>query len=153
MFSILLNIGCDQATKEIARNHIDYDQKITVIEDVFSLMRVENTGAFLSLGSELGSYSKCILLNILPLLVLCIFLVYVLFNKEFSLNKALTISFIVGGGFGNLYDRIIYGSVTDFMHIDFYLFETGIFNMADLSIVIGLVWFLIDSVKIRKSPQ
>ncbi|MCY1383789.1 Lipoprotein signal peptidase [compost metagenome] len=45
---------------------------------------------------------------------------------------------LIGGGIGNVYDRIVYGSVTDFMHIDFVLFKTGIFNIADISIMTGV---------------
>ena len=44
---------------------------------------------------------------------------------------------VLGGGIGNLYDRVLYGSVTDFLHIDFGLFQTGIVNLADVSIMVG----------------
>lgn len=44
---------------------------------------------------------------------------------------------IIGGGLGNINDRIIYGSVTDFLYFDFVLFHTGIVNMADISLTIG----------------
>jgi len=50
-----------------------------------------------------------------------------------------------GGGIGNVYDRIIYGSVTDFLHIDLGLFETGIFNMADVSITTGALILLANT--------
>jgi len=55
------------------------------------------------------------------------------------------ISFVLGGGIGNMYDRIVHGSVTDFMHIDFIIFQTGIFNMADVSIMMGMFLILIRS--------
>ena len=44
-----------------------------------------------------------------------------------------------------MYDRIIYGSVTDFLHIDFVIFQTGIFNLADVSIMAGMFLILIQS--------
>jgi signal peptidase II len=47
------------------------------------------------------------------------------------------ICLVIGGGLGNVYDRIVYGYVTDFLHFDFMLFQTGIVNMADISITIG----------------
>ena len=59
--------------------------------------------------------------------------------------SAVALSFAIGGGIGNIYDRIIHGSVTDFMHIDFGFFETGIFNMADVSIMVGMLLFLVQS--------
>jgi len=50
-----------------------------------------------------------------------------------------------------LYDRVMHGSVTDFMHIDFIIFQTGIFNVADMSIMAGMFIIIIDSfLKSRK---
>ena len=46
--------------------------------------------------------------------------------------------FVIGGGVGNLLDRIVYGSVTDFLYLKFGIFQTGIFNMADVSIMTGM---------------
>jgi signal peptidase II len=59
--------------------------------------------------------------------------------------KLVGIIFIIGGGVGNLYDRIIHGSVTDFMHIDFVIFQTGVFNVADMSIMAGMGLILLDA--------
>jgi signal peptidase II len=59
--------------------------------------------------------------------------------------SALALSFAIGGGIGNIYDRLVHGSVTDFMHINFGLFQTGIFNMADVSIMVGMFIFLAQS--------
>ena len=44
---------------------------------------------------------------------------------------------IIGGGIGNLYDRVVFGRVTDFLHMNFHFFQTGVFNMADVSIMTG----------------
>lgn len=50
--------------------------------------------------------------------------------------------FVIGGGIGNLADRIIHGSVTDFLHLDLGVLQTGIFNFADVSIMAGLMMIL-----------
>ena len=55
--------------------------------------------------------------------------------------------FLIGGGIGNIIDRLLYGSVTDFLHIDFGLFRTGIFNLADVSIMVGIGILIINSIK------
>ena len=55
------------------------------------------------------------------------------------------LGFIVGGGIGNMIDRILLGSVTDFLHMDFVLFRTGIFNAADVSIMVGMFLLLFQS--------
>ena len=54
---------------------------------------------------------------------------------------------IVGGGLANLYDRFLYGSVTDFLFMDFNITRTGIFNTADLSVTTGLILILLSSFK------
>jgi len=56
-------------------------------------------------------------------------------------------SLIIGGGIGNIFDRIVYGSVTDFLYLNFEFFKTGIFNIADLSVTIGMILILISSFK------
>jgi signal peptidase II len=60
-------------------------------------------------------------------------------------------AFVIGGGIGNLYDRIMFGSVTDFLHIDFVIFQTGIFNFADVSIMIGMA-MIIAAAYVNRRP-
>ena len=143
---LLLNIGCDQVTKKVARERIEYGENISVITGYLTLTKVENTGAFLSLGNELPDILRVILLNVLPALFLLAMLVYILRKSKMQMSVAIPFAFIIGGGIGNLYDRIIYGSVTDFVHMDFQLFRTGIFNLADVSIMVGVFWLMAVSV-------
>jgi signal peptidase II len=109
------------------------------------LTKIENTGAFLSVGQFLPQPIKILLLTILPLIVLGLAFIYLLTKKNLSNLTIMGICSIVGGGVGNIYDRLIYGSVTDFLHIDFVIFQTGIFNMADVSIMTGTFIVLFES--------
>ena len=59
--------------------------------------------------------------------------------------ESLGLAFIIGGGIGNIFDRIVYGSVTDFFHMDFVIFRTGIFNMADVSVMVGTSLLLVST--------
>jgi signal peptidase II len=70
-------------------------------------------------------------------------LVY-LFLKPVSGNMLIGLCFVIGGGVGNLFDRILYGSVTDFLYLKFGIFQTGIFNMADVSIMAGMSIILLQ---------
>ena len=139
------NISCDQLSKTIVRQRIDYHEQISLIGSQFILTKVENTGAFLSLGDTLPQPIRFFLLTILPILVLAIGFIYVLIKKGQSRLMTVGLSFLIGGGVGNIYDRIVYGSVTDFMHMDFVVFRTGVFNMADVSIMVGMGMVLLDS--------
>ena len=143
---VLINISCDQISKDVVRKKINTHEIINIVSDNFILTKVENTGAALSLGENLAPLLKILLLQILPLLVL-LFLYRMIIIKT-NLSRIMTIGFcfIIGGGIGNIYDRILYGSVTDFMHINFGIFKTGIFNMADVSIVIGVILIFINMI-------
>lgn len=152
-FVLVLNIGCDQISKNIVRNNISEYEHISVIKDRFTLTKVENSGAFLSLGDNMPYIFRLIILSGLPIVFLGYGL-YFLFTKQ-NLPKTFQIAlcFLIGGGIGNLYDRIVHGSVTDFMHIDFKIFQTGVFNFADISIMIGVGILLFQSIKSKIVSQ
>jgi signal peptidase II len=145
------NIGCDQVSKHLIRQSVSEYEQISVIKNFVTLMKVENTGAFLSLGSSLPEPFKLILLSILPVVVLTLAFLFVLTQKDLSRLSVVAICFVIGGGVGNIYDRVMHGSVTDFLHIDFVLFQTGVFNMADVSVMLGMVFVLIDGYLKRES--
>ncbi|MBB6237671.1 signal peptidase II [Pedobacter sp. AK013] len=150
---LALNFGCDQISKKIARTEISDYEHISIIKDRFTLTRVENTGAFLSLGDQMPYFFRLIILTGLPLLFLCYGLYYLFAKKNLPVTMQVALCFLIGGGIGNLYDRIIYGSVTDFMHMDFYIFQTGVFNFADISIMIGIGILLFQSIKSNATKQ
>ena len=138
------NVGCDQISKGIVRKKIEYDAQISLIKDYLTLTKIENSGAFLSAGHSLPEPIKTILLTISPLLILIAAFVYVIRVNHLSGLAVTGICFIIGGGIGNIYDRIQYGSVTDFLHLNLVVFQTGIFNMADVSITTGICMILMD---------
>jgi signal peptidase II len=147
---VTLNIGCDQISKEIVRKNVVPMEYIQVVNDNFILTNVENTGAMLGFGEGLSPILKLIFLQGLPSIVLLILLARML--KKTNLNRwlVLAFAFVVGGGIGNLIDRIAYGSVTDFFQIKLGVFKTGIFNMADVSVTIGVLLILFLSIGNKK---
>jgi signal peptidase II len=140
---VLINVGCDQVSKRIVREKIDYYEEIKIVDRYFVLTKVENSGAFLSLCNNLPGIVKIIFLSILTALILLFGLYYLIQQDKNSAWLSVGIAFALGGGIGNLYDRILYGSVTDFMHIDYLFIKTGIFNMADVSIMTGMILIII----------
>jgi signal peptidase II len=139
-------MGCDQISKSIVRNNVGYYENIELISNYFTLTKVENSGAFLSLGDTLPAPIKMILLNILPLLALMAGIIFLILKSNLPRLSAIGLAFIIGGGMGNIYDRIMFGSVTDFLHMDFVIFQTGIFNMADVSIMVGMFMMFVQTV-------
>jgi len=145
---ILLSIACDQISKVWARNNLESYTEKNIVGEVFSLIKVENTGAFLGMGSELSETLRVLLLIILPVIVLVSITIYTYIDKSLDKISIIGFSFIIGGGISNIFDRIIFGSVTDFLYLNFGgIFKTGIFNVADLWVTTGMILILISSFK------
>jgi len=148
---VFLNIGCDQISKNVVRKNIDARETIELVGKNFILTKVENDGAMLGIGSELSPILKIIVLQVLPVIVLLVLLYRVLNKSEMNKWLVFAFAFVIGGGIGNLIDRIAYGEVTDFFHIDLGgYFKTGIFNMADVSVTMGVLVILFLSIRYRK---
>lgn len=145
---IALSIFLDQVSKILIRNNVEQYSDIKLIGEYFILTNVENSGAFLGMGSGFSPIMKSVFLIILPIIVLISIIVYVYRDKEIDKISLIGFSIIIGGGIGNIFDRIIYGSVTDFLFIDLGgIFKTGIFNIADLAVTTGMILILLMSFK------
>ena len=135
---ISANIGCDQVSKNLVRKKMVMNESVRLLGNHLSITHVENTGAFLSLGNDIPNTTKHILLTILPLTILLTGLFLILKNTQIPTSILTGFCFILGGGIGNIFDRAVFGSVTDFIYLQWGIFHTGIFNFADLSITIGV---------------
>lgn len=145
---VFLSIAFDQISKIWVRNNFENYSEKSIIGDVFTLIKVENTGAFLGMGSELSEIPRILLLIILPVIVLISITLYTYIDKSLDKLSIIGFSLIIGGGIANIFDRIVFGSVTDFLYINLGgIFKTGIFNIADLSVTTGMIIILISSFK------
>jgi signal peptidase II len=149
---LVSNIGCDQISKSIVRSTLNHHQRIHIFDNHVMLTRVENGGAFLSVGNAMSYEMKFLMLVLLPAIVLTCAVFFLFSKHDLSKSTFIGMAFVVGGGIGNIYDRFIYGTVTDFLHLDFYLFRTGIFNMADVSIMTGVFIILISFMLKKTRP-
>lgn len=147
---LLFNIGCDQISKTIVRTRIDLHEKINLFDNRIMLTRVENSGAFLSIGDSLSAGVKFVVLVLIPFMALLVGTYFLFMRSALSRSTLVALSFVVGGGIGNIMDRYLYGSVTDFLHISVGILRTGIFNMADVSIMTG-VFIIVGTYLIRRS--
>jgi signal peptidase II len=138
---IVLVVTIDQLTKKLAITFLkDAAQSITIIPDLLSLTYTENKGV--AFGME---FAPPIVLLLLTGLITVVVLLYVIFSKNRTTLFLLPFALIVGGGTGNMIDRVIIGRVVDFIYFDLYhgkLFGTylslwPIFNIADSAITIG----------------
>ena len=145
---VFLSIAFDQISKIWVRNNFESYVENSIVGDIFTLIKVENTGAFLGMGSELSEIPRILLLIVLPIVVLISITIYTYFDKSLDKISIIGFSLIIGGGIANIFDRIVFGSVTDFLYLNFgSIFKTGIFNIADVSVTTGMILILISSFK------
>jgi len=114
----------------------------------FRLIHVRNTGVAFSMGDSLPDEVRKALFILLPMAVLVLLGVYILRGKEETVFQKYCMAGILGGGLGNLIDRIFRPSgVVDFLDVKFYglfgLERWPTFNVADSSVVIcGILLFI-----------
>lgn len=132
----LLIVALDQLVKQWSINVLEPMGKLAIIEDVFNLRYVENTGAAFSMLE-----GKTAFLIIVPAIA-CVAMIYLLFSRKIK-SKVGTwaITFVLAGAVGNLIDRIVRGAVVDLF--DFELINFPVFNVADIAVTIGAVLFFI----------
>ena len=74
-------------------------------------------------------------------------LFYYLKTRDISKLESVGYGLIVGGALGNLFDRVIYGYVIDFIDIYIFGYDYPIFNIADIAIVFGVIILIIDMIR------
>lgn len=145
IFAILFScIGCDQVTKSVAQSHLT-TAPVILLGDTVRLMLARNYGAFLSLGSAIGESSGGLLLSSIVGVVLAGLLIYLFVSRPQNPLVGVSIALIVAGGVSNLIDRVRYGYVVDFLNVGIGPLRTGIFNVADMAIMAGVIlWAFSD---------
>lgn len=136
--------GCDQATKHLARTELGQIGSITLPGRFIEFTLAENRGAFLSLGASLPEAVR-IALTVGVSLGLAFLLAYLIRAPRLPWLSFFGLALIWAGGVSNLIDRFIrHGVVTDFMVVRAGLLHTGIFNLADLALVVGMLMLVIS---------
>ena len=114
-------------------------ENFNLISGFISIVTVHNTGA--SWGVLAGAQWFFILISVLFAVGMILF--DVLYKKDFGANGWYKVGYtlILGGLLGNLYDRIAFGYVRDFIHLDFMSFP--VFNIADIALTVGCICIIV----------
>ena len=142
---ILIIFFLDRYSKNLILSLLE-NEKYLFINNYLNLNLVFNTG----IGFGLFSLNAGIYYNILSILIFLIILILIYFMFKSKTSEKIFFSLIVGGAIGNLYDRIIFKAVPDF--IDFHIedFHWFTFNIADIFITLGVILILIREILIKK---
>jgi signal peptidase II len=138
-------VGCDQLTKSIARDYLPDQTSISLLSDLIRLQRAENPGVFLSLGDALQSSTRLVLFTFGGALVVIGTALWALRSRRLSPSRILAAALISGGGLSNVIDRAIHGgNVTDFLNVGVGALRTGIFNFADMALMLGVAILILS---------
>jgi signal peptidase II len=130
-------IGCDRATKHLASVNLDGAPAQSFLADTVRLQYAENTGGFLSLGASLPAPVRLVIFTLAPALVLIAAIVMAV-RDRWTGPALFGLALFLAGGASNLIDRATRGSVIDFMNVGVGPLRTGIFNVADVAVLMGL---------------
>lgn len=140
----------DYISKLLIKNYFTLNREIAhinIVGDLFRLKFVKNYGAAFSFkftqNNQLNRY-----LFIVIIIAACLFIVYLLLTSQKRIQN-IAYSLVLGGAFGNLYDRIFYGYVVDFLDFDFpdiIMNRWAIFNLADTFIVVAIFFLAVDTI-------
>ena len=135
-----LTVGCDRATKAAATTLLEPSAVVSLAAGVVRLELAHNPGAFMSLGADLPASVRIpLLLVLMPLAVLAASALALRSASSRPLSL-LAGALLAGGGLSNWLDRLVHdGIVIDFVSIGFGPLRTGIFNVADVAVVVGLL--------------
>lgn len=130
---VITFIFLDQVTKNLIRGNFQIGESITVIPGILWITRVENSGVAFGLAQGMS-----LLLSIISLFILIMVLAFFV-NIIKAPAGMIAISLVISGALGNLIDRMIIGTVTDYIDFGFW----PVFNLADSCIVVGILLMLI----------
>ncbi len=141
----------DRVTKNIIRAHFSPADSLTVIPGLFNIVHTENPGiAFGMLSNATGAWRELLLIGFSVAVLIGISIVLLRPASQLNAWLRAALGFILGGAFGNLYDRIVNGTVTDFVeaHAGQHYFPA--FNVADSAITVGACLLLLDMWRARE---
>ncbi|WP_415878211.1 signal peptidase II [Methylomonas sp. TEB] len=155
IFIVLVScVGCDQATKSMAQSFLSETEVWSFWGDTVRLQLAHNHGAFLGLGSSLPDTLRDSLFSGGVALALLVLLGYILSAKSASPSSILAYALLLAGGLGNLIDRLIYGGyVVDFINIGIGPIRTGVFNVADVVVVAGVLMLFTGMPRTNQRPS
>ena len=145
-------IGCDRVTKHAASVMLNGEPGRSYMADTVRLGYVENTGGFLSLGADLPPVVRTAVFSIATGLAF-IALIAIAVHKKHDSLPALGLVLFLAGGSSNWIDRIGRGRVVDFLNIGIGPVRTGVFNVADVAIMVGAGLFVLGELRTSRTAR
>lgn len=140
----------DRFTKWLIESHVSFSDAFRVIPGFFDIVHSENRGVAFGLFNDGATNWSTGLLSLFALIAVLVIAALLWNGARLDRLSLAGLSLILGGAAGNLFDRIVWGHVTDFL--EFYLgnYHWPTFNLADSAIVIGSGLLLIELLRAKR---
>jgi signal peptidase II len=147
-----LIILADRVTKTWVAAHILMGGAIPVIPRVLRITHWTNDGAAFSFFADSASphLVRSVLIGFSLLAALVVLIALVKLGDRINLTT-IALALVLAGALGNVHDRIVYGSVVDFIEVHIFSYHWPDFNLADSSVVTGACLLMLDSLLPRKN--
>jgi len=142
----------DRLTKWIIETHVSAEDSHVVIPGFFEIVHSQNQGAAFGLFAESTSAWRTVLLIGFSVVALVALTVMLWRTSRLDRKTAIALALILGGAMGNVFDRVLWGKVTDFLLFYIGSYQWPTFNAADSAIVIGSGLLLLDFFKFKRQP-
>ena len=149
LFTIIVIFSLDRISKfyviSLSKKNLSYD----LFQSKFlNISLIWNDG----IAFGLFSFNEKVYYNLLTLIISLITLILIWYMFKSKGAEKLGFSMIIGGSLGNIFDRLYYSSVPDFIDLHFYNFHWFIFNVADIFISLGVILLIFLEIFIKKNP-
>ncbi|MDD5066948.1 MAG: signal peptidase II [bacterium] len=142
VITVMAVILLDKLTKILVKSTFQLGESRRVLGNFFKLTYIENQGIAFGLFADWNHPLKAVLLLVLSLVAL-VFIIHIYLKSRKTPLLQMSFGLILGGAFGNVYDRIIYKRVVDFLNFGIAHYRWPFFNIADSSITIGVIILMI----------
>jgi len=147
VFLVGMTLVLDRWTKALVQNRFDLNESVPVIDGLFNITYVRNTGVAFGIFSSISSPAKSFLLSIFTAFAAVVVVIYSLRSPARNRLLQIALALILGGALGNLYDRLAYGYVVDFLEFYVRSYHWPSFNIADSAISVGVLLLAIEIIR------
>ena len=144
---VVATLLLDRLTKSLIHTHLDLNESVSVIDGLFDITYIRNTGVAFGILNTFSSPAKSFMLSIFAITVAVVVIVYSLRSPAANWLMQGALSLILAGALGNLYDRLNYGYVIDFLEVYVRSYHWPAFNVADSAISTGVVLLAFEIIR------
>jgi signal peptidase II len=146
----ILIVAIDQLTKAMVRAMLPLSESVTVVQGFINITHVRNAGAAFGILNTADFPFKSVVIAVIATAALVGVGVYAASLAHHQLVARIGLALIIGGATGNLIDRILAGSVVDFVDVYYRTYHFWAFNVADSAISVGVAIMIFDMLGLDK---